>query len=581
MIPRLYNLFALLIFISLHSISAQSTTIINISGNNNIDEEFYEKTLEENLSANTYTIKTILLKELAQRGFYNSVIKQLSIDSTITKDTVLVELNVVEGEPTYIKNIVFDSLDVADIELSDEQLSYLYDEIFIESELETKIESLLNNYENSGYPFVNITIKSVNFYQDLDGVNAVDIFLKVDKELLRKIDKVEITGNTKTNETVIVNNARLTKGEIYSQERIKNIPTLLKRLNFFKSIALPNYYINSKDEGILQITVEEKNTNMFDGIIGYVPATLKGESGYLTGFVNIGLRNLFGTGRSAAIRWRQENTLTQELELKYLEPWLFNQPLNLSFQFFQRKQDSSYVRRIIGGNLEFLATENISASLILESESIIPSIEISNIQFSKSSSLNTGIEVKLDYRDDIFTPQSGLYFFSRYKYRSKSIENTELNTNVALNDLNYHYYEFDFGIYYQTFQSQVLALGVHSKAIVGDQFDLSDLFQFGGTNSVRGFRENQFIGKNIIWSNLEYRFLLSQDSYVFTFYDAGYYETDSIISQNISKFSDFKNGYGLGISLSTTLGIMRVSYAFAEGSSISNGLIHFGILNDF
>ena len=580
MIPRPYNLFALLIFISLHSISAQSTTIINISGNSNFDEGFYEQTIQANLSKKANEIKTILLKTLAQRGFYNSVIKQLSIDSTVTKDSVLVDLNLIEGEPTYIKNIIFDSLDVTDIELSDNQLNYLYDEIFIESELETKIESILNNYENSGYPFVNITIKSVYFYKDLDSVNVVDVFIKVDKELLRKFDKVEITGNTKTNDKVIINNARLTKGEIYSQEKIKKIPILLKKLNFFKSINIPNYYINSKDEGILQIAVEEKNTNMFDGIIGYVPATLNGESGYLTGFVNIGLRNLFGTGRSASIRWRQENTLTQELELKYLEPWLFDQPFNLNLQFFQRKQDSSYVRRIVGGSLEFLATENISASLILESESIIPSIEVANVQFSKSSSLNTGLEVKLDYRDDVFTPQSGLYFFSRYKYRSKNIENIDANISDP-NKLNYHYYEFDFGIYYQTFQSQVLALGIHSKAIIGDQFDISDLFQFGGTNSVRGFRENQFIGKNIIWSNLEYRFLLSQESYVFTFYDAGYYETDSIISQNISKFSDFKNGYGLGISLSTTLGILRVSYAFAEGSSISNGLIHFGILNDF
>ena len=53
--------------------------------------------------------------------------------------------------------------------------------------------------------------------------------------------------------------------------------------------------------------------------------------------------------------------------------------------------------------------------------------DISNNIFAKSSSLNTGIEVKLDYRDDIFTPQSGLYFFSRYKYRTKSFDKIESN----------------------------------------------------------------------------------------------------------------------------------------------------------
>ncbi len=561
--------------------SAQKTTIFKIEGNKIVDEEFYKNTLKQNLSKSTNEIKSIITKVHTQMGHYNSEIIELSIDSTISNDSIFVRLSLTEGEPTYVKNIIFDSLNTVDSEFVEDQLRTLYDEVFIESELENKIEDLLNNYENSGYPFVNITIKSLYFYKDNDSNNVVEVFINVNKEQIRKIDKVEITGNTKTDERVIINNARLRKGEIYSQERIEKIPSLLKKLNFFKSISNPNYYVNSKDEGILQISVEEKNTNIFDGILGYVPATLKDESGYLTGFVNIGLRNLFGTGRSASIKWRQENALTQELELKYLEPWLFDQPLNLNLQFFQRKQDSSYVRRIIGGNLEFLATENISASLILESESIIPSIDISNNLFAKSSSINTGVEVKLDYRDDIFTPQSGLYFFSRYKYRSKMIDNVAPTNYFESNEINFHYYEFDFGIFYQLFQSQVLALGVHSKAIVGDQFDLSDLFQFGGTNSVRGFRENQFLGKNIIWSNLEYRFLLSQESYVFTFYDAGYYETDANPSQNIEKQSDFKNGYGLGISLSTALGIMRVSYAFTEGNSISNGLVHFGILNDF
>lgn len=559
--------------------SAQSTTIFNINGNKIVDEEYYKNIIVQNLSKSKNEIKSIILKEHAQMGLYNSRIIDLSIDTTISGDSIFIQMSLTEGEPTYIKNIIFDSLSTDDSIYVENQIRSLHDEIFIERELEIKIESLLNNYENSGYPFINITIKSVYFYQDTDSNNVVDVFIKMDKEQIRKIDKVEISGNTKTDENVIINNIRLKKGEIYSQERLEKIPSLLKKLNFFKSISIPNYYVNSKDEGILQISVEEKNTNIFDGILGYVPATFKGENGYLTGFVNIGLRNLFGTGRSASIKWRQENTLTQELELKYLEPWLFEHPLNLNLQFYQRKQDSSYVRRIIGGNLEFLATENISSSLILESESIIPSIDISNILFVKSSSINTGLEVKLDYRDDIFIPQSGLYFLSRYKYRSKRFENIE--PSFKQNELNYHYYEFDFGIFFQLFQSQVLALGIHSKAIVGDQFDLSDLFQFGGTNSVRGFRENQFLGKNIIWSNLEYRFLLSQESYVFTFYDAGYYETDANISQNINKQSIFKNGYGLGISLSTALGIMRVSYAFAEGSSISNGLVHFGILNDF
>lgn len=581
MILQQYRAFILLTFICFQNITAQKVTVINIDGNESIEQEVYINSISKNLSKSPDEIKLNIIRELTSRGYYNPIISKLTADTTSSKDSIIVDLSIIEGEQSRIRNITVDSVNVSDSIMIHSQFNFLVGEVFLESEVEQKIDELLVNYENSGYPFVRVIISSVNFINDEDGNHFVDLFLKLEKDKLRKIDKVEIKGNKKTNDKVIINNAHLIKGEPYSQERLEQIPVLLRKLNFFKSISKPTYYINSKDEGILQLEVEEKNTNSFDGILGYVPSTTEDESGYFTGFVNIGLRNLFGTGRGLSIKWHQENSLSQEMELKYLEPWLFDQPFNLHLQFFQRKQDSSYVKRILGGDIEFLATENISASFILESESIIPSINVSSAVFPKSVSLNTGLELKLDYRDDIYSPKSGSYFATRYKYRSKSIDNFENSENLSSTNVNFNHYELDFGFFYQVFQSQVIALGLHAKAIDGDNFDLTDLFQFGGTNTLRGFRENQFIGNKIFWSNLEYRFLLSESSYLFTFFDAGYYLIDENISQNIIKQSAYKNGYGLGISLDTALGIMRVSYAFAEGGSISNGLIHFGILNDF
>ena len=358
--------------------------------------------------------------------------------------------------------------------------------------------------------------------------------------------------------------------------------SLVSQTSTSNTIHIGDIQLDSQSIEVLSIKhLSDRLKIQIDGIIGYVPATSSKDEGYLTGFVNISLLNLFGTGRAAAIRWKQENTLTQELELKYLEPWLFDQPFNLNVNFFQRKQDSSYVKRIFGGNIEYLATENISASVIIESESTIPSIDITNNSILNSTSLNTGLQLKLDYRDDIYSPRSGIYFASTYKYRNKKINSDELPIGILNDNLEYHNYELEFGFFYTLFQNQVLALGVHAKEVIGDYYDISDFFQLGGTNSLRGYRENQFYGNRIIWSNLEYRFLLSQSSYLFTFYDLGYYLISENLANNTNRQSDLNSGYGLGISLDTALGIMRVSYAMAEGTSISNGLIHFGLLNDF
>lgn len=65
-----------------------------------------------------------------------------------------------------------------------------------------------------------------------------------------------------------------------------------------------------------------------------------------------------------------------------------------------------------------------------------------------------------------------------------SLANSELNGNI-----NYHNYELEFGGYYSFFKSQVLSLEIDAKEIIGDYFDASDYFQFGGTNSLRGYRK--------------------------------------------------------------------------------------------
>jgi outer membrane protein insertion porin family len=103
----------------------------------------------------------------------------------------------------------------------------------------------------------------------------------------------------------------------------------------------------------------------------------------------------------------------------------------------------------------------------------------------------------------------------------------------------------------------------------------------GGTNSLRGYREDQFLGNRIYWSNLEYRFFLSRRTFAFLFFDTGYFLRSADEERNIIEQEEFKIGYGLGINLETAIGVLGVSFALARGDSFSEGLIHFGIINEF
>jgi outer membrane protein insertion porin family len=418
---------------------------------------------------------------------------------------------------------------------------------------------------------------------EAEGKTLAEIRLTLQKGNKSSIDKVEIRGNNFTNDNVILRELRLTKGEIYSQKTIEEFPKRINRLRFFEPVQTPQYYINSKGEGVLLIEVKEKQTNNFDGIIGYIPGTKENEKGYLTGLINISLRNLFGSGRAAALRWNKFGRNSQELELKYLEPWLLDFPLNISGNLYQRIQDSTYVQRKFNGEIEYLATEDISASFLIGTESVIPterSVPVFTVY--NSSIITTGLNLKIDTRDDPYSPTSGLLFINSYSLSRKKINGpVDYITPGLITKIDLQRIAFDFDIFFNLFTRQVLALSMKGRELRGPSFENSDLFKLGGTSTLRGYREEQFLGSSILWTNFEYRFLLTRRTFVFAFFDTGYYLRNAEPDKKIPKAEDFLYGYGLGINLETGLGVLAVSFALGEGDSFTDGKIHFGLVNEF
>ncbi|RPI66901.1 MAG: hypothetical protein EHM47_15790, partial [Ignavibacteriales bacterium] len=434
------------------------------------------------------SIKNRTARQLSLRGYFNF---EISFDSLIyspNSQKVSIVYNIVEGTPTYISEIKIEGRDSIDKRYSD-LFEFQEGEIFNKYELEDNISETLTWLEDNGYPFAKVVVTSVQL-KKVEDENLADVNLNIETGNRSTIDKIEITGNTSTKDYVITRELRIDSGSVYSQKLINELPSRLNRLRFFDPIGAPQFYFDSDDNGILVINVKERETNNFDGIIGYIPPVDENEKGYVTGLVNISLRNLFGTGRAAAIRWQQYDRNSQELELKYLEPWLFDYPFNISLGLYQRKQDTSYVHRRFDGSLEFLATEDISASLILGTEQIIPTITETNIfKVYNSNIITTGVNLKIDTRDDPYAPTSGLFFLNSYSFSRKTINGpVQFITPGLQTKINLQRFELDLSYFLELFSRQVVAAGVHGRELRGSFFENSDLFRLGGTNSLRGYR---------------------------------------------------------------------------------------------
>ena len=588
MICLIRNILLLVIFVSFTTFS-QRIEKIEVNINKTFSDEEIEEWAGLNEGQNYFpgildSSYSRISSALSYNGYFNFSFEGSQVEFSSDSQQVNLLLNVDEGQPTVIKNLFFSSSDSLNIENYLSSFDYLKGEIFNRYEIESIIGELLKNLENQGFPFAKIIIRSVYLYDDSTSEDHLaDLNLKLEEGRKSCIDKIEVVGNNSTKDYVIIRELRIDPGEEYSEQKIENLPRRLNKLRYFDPVPVPQFYIDSKNNGVLQINVKEKNTNNFDGIIGYVPPAKDNESGYVTGLVNVTLRNIFGTGRAAAIKWQKLTRVSQELDLKYLEPWLFGYPFNINAELFQRIQDTTYVQRRISGSLEFLATEDISASAFVSTQDVIPTErQVPVFTVYNSSTLTTGLSLKIDLRNDPLAPTSGFLFETAYSFSRKKINGPPeyitpgLETNPNLQRIT-----AGFSAFYELFHRNVVAISVNGKELRGPYFEQSDLWYFGGTNTVRGYREEQFLASRIAWSNLEYRLMLTQRSYTFLFFDAGYYLREADIERSIPKNEDFIFGYGLGITIETGIGLLGVSFALAHGDSFSEGKIHFGIINEF
>lgn len=582
-----YSIIVFLLFSTF--LYSQKLNSFEVNGNFNFDDNEYFRwaglTLNQNIFPGVLdSVKNRIARNILSYGYFYLSFEKSDITLSIDSTTFRITLDVNENTAIIVEKINISNIDSTIDQSLIEQFKYLEGQTLNTENLELNIEQILINYENSGHPFARIVIKSIIVTKDtVDNEYLAEINLKLESGQLNKIDKVEITGNTSTKEYVILRELRFETGAPYIQKQIDEFPKRLNRLRFFEPVQSPRFLINSKKEGVLVIDIKEKNTNNFDGIIGYIPPGKSESSGYVTGLVNVSLRNLFGTGRAIALKWNKFNRKSQELDLKYLEPWFLSYPLNINLNLYQRIQDSTYVQRKIEGALEYLATEDISGSVSISTESVVPTVRMKPVfTVYNSSYLTTGVNLKIDTRDDPYSPTEGLLFVNSYSYSRKKINGPEeyISPNLETS-VNLQRFAVSFNIFYELFSRQVIALGVNGRELRSSAYENSDLYRLGGTNTLRGYREEQFLGSRIFWSNLEYRALFTRRSFGFVFFDTGYYLRPADEEKNILKSEEFLYGFGLGLNLETGLGVLRVSYALGKGDTFSDGKIHFGILNEF
>jgi outer membrane translocation and assembly module TamA len=85
----------------------------------------------------------------------------------------------------------------------------------------------------------------------------------------------------------------------------------------------------------------------------------------------------------------------------------------------------------------------------------------------------------------------------------------------------------------------------------------------------------------LLWTNLEYRFLIAPRSFFYGFIDFGYIVQPAFAAMDGKASEQSKVGYGIGVRMDSALGLIGVSIALGEGDTFSTAKIHIRLINEF
>ena len=212
------------------------------------------------------------------------------------------------------------------------------------SKVDKTVENLTLEASNQGFVFAKVEPQI-----DRDPANRkVNITYNISEGTRAYIERIDITGNTRTRDEVIRRELRLYEGDAYNRTLIERARRRLTALDFFSSIDFKEGPGSSPDKVVLNVAVVEKSTGSITFTIGY------SSTDAVVGSVALAERNLFGKGLQASIN-TSLSYRKQQVDLSYTDPYFLGTSISAGFDLFANNTDnsntSSYTTKQVGGAL--------------------------------------------------------------------------------------------------------------------------------------------------------------------------------------------------------------------------------------
>ena len=438
-------------------------------------------------------------------------------------------------------------------------------------------EKLLDLCENTGYPFASIGLDSLQ--NTGEGLDAV---VKLDKGVFVKVDSVVLKGNAKVSDRFLQAQIGIRPGDPYNESLIAAAELRLKEVPFISQRQRP-HVLFTPDRTKLYLFLDARKASAINGILGIAPDATG--TVYLTGDLDLRLRNALRRGEAIELNWRSLKDRTQDLKVRFNIPYLLRTPFgtDLSLKLFKRDTTFLEVNSRLAIEYLFGRNDKVVGFVNNKNSQRIGQTQFMPVGLADVRLVSYGLGIARDRFDYRFNPRRGLGIAidaSVGRKRSATAVITDTEPAPAVNSVQYEG-NCRVVVHLPLARRSTIRLAATGGSMINENLYNNELFRIGGIRDMRGADETSIYCSSFGIGTLEYRFLFEENSNFFAFVDQGWWEDQS----REVLLTDAPLGFGVGTSFETKAGIFSLSYAlgkqFSNPIELRNAKVHFGFTSLF
>ncbi len=458
-------------------------------------------------------------------------------------------------------------------------------------------KELAQEAANAGYPFASVYLDQFRWAPN----GQVSAQINIERNTLIFFEDLQLEGDAQITKQYLQQHLGLVPGQVYNESLIQQAKQRLQELPFVQLKQDPKVEFIG-DQARLILDLAPKNASRFDFILGVLPRSQQTGRLLITAQLDGALQNALGKGERIALAFEQLRPQTQELDLAIQYPYLLQLPFGLDAQLNLYRRDTNFINlnwRLgvdyflnRGRSVQVYWAQNQTNLLSIDSNQIRNLGQLPDTLDLRRTSFGIGFQLnQLDYRNN---PRSGWEWTLRFGAGQKTIqrnneiealEESRLYDSIRLRSTQYQV-ETQIAWYLPLGQRGVVKTGLQGAALIASEPVLAnEQLRIGGNQLLRGFDEEGIFATNYGLATLEYRFLLSTDSYLYTFFDYARVDNSSLNSSPDVDPVVWYQGLGAGITFETRAGLFGLSLAFGKQGSMPFDFgapkVHFGYVSLF